>query len=264
MARTILAAWLFLSSVALAQLEVKSGTYYQLDGLGKITQVGDLTLVAAPPSIVVKPVGIIRVETEAANVEVSISDSQRTPYEATQLDSKTWVINTPGRWWIDVTAIDFAKNIYGRKQSVVVVGGSGPGPEPPGPGPTPDPPSPVPNDYGVGKPAYENAPRDGATAKKMATIYRQAGDFLFGVPSLKFVESSNSQHANDPNRSVMAWIKQQYDLVQCPDVETCKQWAVWKSKLSEAMIESQKRRAFTRQDWYSAFREIANAVEQVR
>lgn len=257
-------AWLLIATACLAQVEVKSGTYYQLDGLGKVTQVGSLTLVASPPSITVKPVGIIRVETEAANIEVSISDESRVPFEATKLDTNTWIINKPGRWWIDVTAIDFEKNIYGRKQAVIDVGKApDPGPSP-GPNPPPTPPSPITNDYGVGKPAYENAPRDGTTAKKMASIYRQAGDFLFGIPSLKFVESSNSQHAGDPNRSVMAWIKQQYDLVQCPDVETCKLWAVWKSKLSEAMIESQRRRAFTRQDWYSAFREIANAVEQVR
>ncbi len=256
----IVAAWLIIASACFAQVEVKSGTYYQLDGLGKVTQIGDLTLVAAPPVITVKPVGVVRVETEAANIEVSISDSARVPFEAVKLDDKTWIINKPGRWWIDVTAIDFEKNIYGRKAAVIDVGESpGPGPNPP-----PVPPSPIVNEYGVGKPAYENAPRDLATAVKMASIYRRAGDFLFGVPSLKFVESNNSQHAGDPNRSVMAWIKQQYDLVQCPDPATCQQWAVWKSRVSEAIIESQKRRAFTRQDWFSAFREIANAVEQVR
>lgn len=252
-------AWVLIASACFAQVEVKSGTYYQVNGLGKVTQVGDLTLVTAPPTITVLPVGVVRVETEASNVEVSISDSSRVPFEAAKLDDKTWVINKPGRWWVEVVAIDFAKNIYGRKQVVVDVGGT----PPPGPGPTP-PPSPVPNEYGVGKPAFENAPRDTATAIKMASIYRKAGDFLFGVPSLKFVESNSSQHAGDPNRSVMAWIKQQYDLVQCPDQATCQQWAVWKAKVSEAIVESQKRRAFTRQDWFAAFREIANAVEQVK
>jgi len=251
-------AWLLIASACFGQVEVKSGTYYQLDGLGKITQVGNLTLVAAPPTITVKPVGVIRVETEAANIEVAISDSARVPFEATKLDNKTWIINKPGRWWVDVTAIDFEKNIYGRKSAVIDVG------EAPGPGPNPPPPSPVPNEYGVGKVAYENAPRDVASAVKFAAIYRQASDFLFGVPSLKFIESNSSVHASDPNRSVMAWIKQQYDLVQCPDVETCKQWTTWKLKINEAMLESQRRRAFTRQDWYSAFREIANAVEQVK
>jgi len=255
----VTAIWLLFASVCFAQVEVKSGTYYQIDGLGKVTQVGELTLVPAMPQITVKPVGVVRVETEAANIEVAVSDAARVPYEPTQLDAKTWIINKPGRWWVEVVAIDFAKNIYGRKTAVVDVGES-PGP---GPGPNP-PPSPVPNEYGVGKVAYENAPRDVASAVKFASIYRQAGDFLFGIPSLKFVESSNSQHAGDPSRSVMAWIKQQYDLVQCPDTGTCQQWAVWKSKLSEAMIESQRRRAFTRQDWYSAFNEIANAVGQVK
>lgn len=253
-------------SACLAQVEVKSGTYYQLDGLGKITQVGDLTLVAAPPSIVIKPVGIIRVETEAANVEVSISDSQRTPYEAKQLDSKTWVINTPGRWWIDVTAIDFTKNIYGRKQSVVVVGGSGPGPEPPGPGPTPPPPtpSPVPNDYGIGQIAYSLAPRDTASAAKYAAIYKQAGDFLYGVPSLKAVSSSNLAHAADPNRNVLAWIKQQYSLVQCTDQAVCQQWEAWKLNVTKAFTVSQQKRQFTNQDWYNAFNEVARALAEVR
>lgn len=251
--------WLFLVSSCLGQVEVKSGTYYQIDGLGKVTQVGELTLVPAMPQITVKPVGVVRVETEAANIEVAISDAARVPYEAAKLDAKTWIINKPGRWWVDVTAIDFEKNIYGRKSAVVDVG------EAPGPGPGPNPPpSPVPNEYGVGKVAYENAPRDVASAVRFASIYRQAGDFLFGVPSLKFIESNSSVHSADPNRSVLAWIKQQYDLVQCPDVETCKQWNTWKLKINEAMLESQRKRAFTRQDWFSAFREIANAVEQVK
>lgn len=125
--------WLFLASACFAQVEVKSGTYYQIDGLGKVTQVGELTLVPAMPQITIKPVGVVRVETEAANIEVAISDAARVPYEATKLDDKTWLINKPGRWWVEVVAIDFAKNIYGRKTAVVDVG------EAPGPGPNPPP-----------------------------------------------------------------------------------------------------------------------------
>jgi hypothetical protein len=62
----------------------------------------------------------------------------------------------------------------------------------------------------------------------------------------------------------MAWINQQYGLVQCPDIEVCKVWASWRTKVSAAMLESQKKRAFTAQDWFNAFNEVAQALEAIK
>lgn len=256
-------AWLFLVSAAFAQVEVKTAAYYELTGLGALTTIGDRTLSTNIPNPTAKAVGIIRVDTKAANVEVSVSDQSRIPFAAEQLTDKIWIIDKPGRWWIDVTAIDFDKNIYGRKQAVLDVGGDTPGPGPdPGPGPTP--PGPVANEYGVGIPAYKNAPKHASTASDYSRIYQQAADFLFGVPSLKFIVSSNEAHSTDPNRSVLAWIAQQQSMVQCPDPTTCEQWKRWQKAVSDALVASQKSRQYTRQDWYNALNEISRGVGAVR
>jgi len=73
---------------------------------------------------------VIKVTTEAANVSIEVSDKDRNPTPYKQLDANTFYIDEPGKHWVDVTAIDFAKNIYVRKTAIAVVG-----PRPP---PTPD------------------------------------------------------------------------------------------------------------------------------
>ena len=261
MIKTAMAFLILGASVCLGQLEVKSASYYHLQGLGEITEVGSLRLADSVPTITAVPVAVIRIDTKAANVEVICTDVNREPYQALKVSPQVWVIDKPGKWWVDVTAIDFSRAVYGRKSLTVVVGD--PGPAPPDPTP-PNPPSPVPNDYGVGSVAYTKAPRDFSSARQYEKVYRQAGDFLFGVPTLKFVTSSNDVHAKDPNRSVLAWITQQYGLIQCTDAAVCKQWAEWRSAVSAALIESQKKRAYTKQDWYNAFIEIATALEAVK
>jgi len=274
--RPMLLAMLWcLPSLAVAQVGVTTSTAYQITGLGTITKVGDVLLSSVSPTITSKPVGVVNVN--ATDVEISVSDINRLPYQPLKLDADSWMIDKPGKWWVEVKeygtialADGSTRRIVLDSTVVVVEFSFSPTPIPPipdPPGPTPDPPippSPIANDYGVGKVAFDNAPRDPVLAVRYQSIYKQSGDFLFGIPSLKFITSSSDVHNNDPNRSVMAWIKQQYSLTVCTDVETCKQWEVWKRKVAEAFTESQKKRAFTRNDWYSALNEVANALGQVK
>lgn len=266
----LLAMLLLVPSLAVAQVGVTTSTAYQIAGLGEITKVGDVLLSSVSPTITSKPVGIVNVN--ATDVEISVSDINRLPYQPLKLDADSWMIDKPGKWWVEVKEygkIELADGTTRRivlDSTVVVIEFSfSPTPNPPGPTPDPPiPPSPINNEYGLGKVAFENAPRDPVLAAKFQAIYKQSGDFLFGIPTLKFVTSSNDVHNGDPNRSVMAWIKQQYALTVCTDVETCKQWEVWKRKVADAFIESQKNRAFTRNDWFAAFNEVAQALGQVK
>ena len=164
--RRILAAS-FVVAVAAAsafgQLTVSAVEAKQLQNIKNVAVYGDVILLEElaelSPSLV--PVAAIRVSTEAANVTVDASDQQRMPTEVLEIDRRTYLINTPGRHWVDVTAIDFDKNLYARKVIVVEIDDSdpeppGPGPDPPGPGPDPDPPGPCPD---------PNGPFDGLAAK---------------------------------------------------------------------------------------------------
>lgn len=260
-------AWLLLLAAACGQdLTVKARTYYRVPKV-ELTTVGDIVLADSlePLSVAVreaKSVGVVRIDTEASKVEMTVSGEDRQPIQPLKITENIWLIEKPGKWWVDVTAIDFEKGIYGRKLVLVEVGGTPPGPGPgPGPDPNPDPaPDDIPNEYGVGKVAFAAAPGEASSLRAYAKIYKQAGDFLFGVPSLKFIDSSNSAQSRDPNRSVLAWLVQQQGLVQCTDQVICDQWAAWRQKVSVALIESQKRRQFTRQDWYNAFNEISRAL----
>jgi hypothetical protein len=87
---------------------------------------------------------------------------------------------------------------------------------------------------------------------------------LFGIPSLKFITSVNDQHNNDPNRSVLAWIKQEQDKMVCTDPAICQQWAAWHVKIADAFRVSQTKRQFTRDDWFAAFEEVSKALRAVR
>ena len=139
-------AALLICSVASAQLELTHGPAGILAAGTEVNKVGDRYLVRSSGPLAASSGELILAETEAANVEFSVTDQARVPVAYDSIPPNGIFVSTPGKMWVEVTAIDFAKNIYGRKTIVVEVG-VGPGP-PPGPGPTP-PPGPAPID-GVG------------------------------------------------------------------------------------------------------------------
>lgn len=129
-----------------------------------------------------------------------------------------------------------------------------PPPKPDDP-PVPPPDTDVRNEYGVGLPAYTNAP-DAAASKVIAKVYRSAGDSLYaqnGQP-LRSIDSDNPSDKANPNRNVIAWINQQTASAK-PELRTA---------LSKAFSESQAKRQYSKADWYAAFNEIADALEKVK
>jgi len=72
-----------------------------------------------------EPVGIIRIKSDAESTQVSITNSKREP-----VDYETWphgliVVRQPGKFWVEITVLDFAKQIY-KNQTVVLEIGTSP------------------------------------------------------------------------------------------------------------------------------------------
>ena len=71
--------------------------------------------------VVFQPAGFIRIETEAANVEIEIEDIHRNPVPYEELVPGTYKVEKSGKLWIAVTAIDFEKNIYRRQKTTLTI-----------------------------------------------------------------------------------------------------------------------------------------------
>ena len=99
--RPMLLAMLWcLPSLAVAQVGETTSTEYQISGLGTITKVGDVLLSSVSPTVTSKPVGVVNVN--ATDVEISVSDVNRLPYQPLKLDADSWMIDKPGKWWVEV------------------------------------------------------------------------------------------------------------------------------------------------------------------
>ena len=123
--------------------------------------------------------------------------------------------------------------------------------------PAPDVDDSVSDAYGLGRvastcPEHRDAVR---------SIFHQAGNFLFGIPTTKVITSSRSADANDPDRSVLKWIAVELERLPCKTRESCQKFKAWRVSLNQAVVESQKSRQYTRQDWFNAFNEIAGAIK---
>jgi hypothetical protein len=129
---------LLIAASCFGQLAVVSRPAIQLSGIEDAEKIGDAVFVASDANLRTEPVIIITAESEAANIAFEVSDQNRTPVEFEQLSAKIIVVRSPGKSWVDVTAIDFEKNIYARKLVVIELG-EGPDPDP---DPTPIPPDP--------------------------------------------------------------------------------------------------------------------------
>lgn len=202
------------------------------------------------------PIQLVTIDTKASNVRVTIEDANREDAKSAfiKLTDKQYASGKSGTYWFRVLAVDFAQNIFDESTVKVVVGSS------PGPGPTPPPgPSVVPNEYNVGQLAYDLAPNDKGNQAKFGGVYRQAGQFLYGFPSFKFIQSTQN---NTTDANVFVWIKLQVAGRVCTDPVECPKWDGWLSTIVDALrAEQVKRGAFTVLDWKNAFDEIATALE---
>jgi len=171
--------------------------------------------------------------------------------EPEKVGEATYLFAGAGSYVVEVTVFDPEKGID-DKEIAFTIGGK---PSPPGPTPEPEPepePSVVPNEYGVGLVAFQNAPSDTANAKAWAGMYRAKAGQLFGEGGLASIDR------------ILADISATIGNRQCVDKAKCEQWGVWKAKLDAALkAEQAKRGSFSRQDWFGALNEIASGLEAV-
>ena len=113
---------------AFAQLAVESQNAVQLSGISEAKTIGNAVFVASDATVAKLPVILITATTDAANITFEASDQSRLPVEFEQLTPNIIAVRSSGKTWVDVTAIDFAKNIYARKLLVVELGDA---PDPP-------------------------------------------------------------------------------------------------------------------------------------
>ena len=184
---------------------------------------------------------LLTVTTDAKNISVYADDINRTPVSLIKVSQNQWLI-PPGKVWLDVRVIDFDKNIYDSTRLFVE---------------SEQPNIDVPNSYGLGVVSALNAPADPETRAIVSEQHRQAANFLYGNPTLKAVSNENT---DDPESNVFAWLEQQAAEMQCPDEQTCKQWAKWRVEMGKAFAESQTKRQYKREDWFRAFLEIAGSL----
>jgi hypothetical protein len=251
------------SQILESTASVSASVRYKLGGVADPQVFGDSILVEkiAGQSASLNPVGIVRVLTKDPSTKTKIraSDSTRSPLEVKSLGGGFWEVSGTGRIWIEVTVFDFKKDIFEDQQFVIDIDGTSPGPGPgPNPGPTPDD---VPNKYGLGSVAFTKAPKEAATAREYARIYRDSANFLYGKPSLKSVYSPKHEDAANPDKNLLAWIILQQKSVNTSNADG---WKAWHKAINEALVESQKKTQFSREDWFSALNEISQALEKVK
>lgn len=140
--RTLILSLLFATSVFAQEpaLTVVASEANLIMGANDLVKIGDYVYLRdLKTKLDYSIVGLIRVTTEAKNVEVIAETRLREPVQIEQINNEYYQIRSKGEFWIDVTAIDFEKNIYGRQRKVLKIGND-PTPEPePTPTPTPAP-----------------------------------------------------------------------------------------------------------------------------
>jgi ribosomal protein L24 len=79
------------------------------------------------------PVTLVTIDTDAANVRVTIEDADRIDVSAkfAKLSDKQYATTRSGKYWFRVLAVDFPKNIFVEETKVFEVKGVDPEPSPP-------------------------------------------------------------------------------------------------------------------------------------
>ena len=142
------------------------------------------------------PAKLMEIKTDAVNVQLRVTDISRLPVEFEIIGDNQFLLNTPGKQWVDLTVVDFDKNIFFLNTYVVEVEGATPGPDPPAPEP-PGPPDGEPPIEGPGlrvlfvAESSEGMPRE----IEEAFYSKQVSDYLAancvkvdGVPDFRRVD----------------------------------------------------------------------------
>lgn len=204
----LLLALTFLPEVGLSQqvVGIDIEKKVAITGLKDFESVGGMIFVNSDlEKLEYKEVGLITLAEaarEALVKDISISDAQTgEPGPLVELENGKYCFDKPGRWRVSVFVLDFDKRIYGKQDTIIVIGDA-PVPEPDDP-PEPDnPPEPQPAPEG---------PFDGLAAKVYSVaknmkegaklqIYRVLIDVAAGLkpPNPKFLVTSDAvKYIND-------------------------------------------------------------------
>lgn len=171
-----------------------------------------------------------------------------------------FIIDPPAKWSgrlrVQVIAYDAEKRVRAIQTVDVKVGNGAnppPGPNPPDPQPSGE--YTGPDQYGVGKVAWTNAPKSAAERLLVADVYKQAGNSLFGNPQ-KGVYFQNQTLNNDPDKNALLWIK----------LNMPQGWAKWSSDIDEAFRTLQNKEiertgmAMNKGIWQKAMFEVSDAL----
>jgi hypothetical protein len=170
---------------AQSQLEVRTSNVSQLAGADGLRTIGDVVLLTNTDELAFTPGVLIEVTSPAANVEIEVTDRDRRRVDFVALAHENgttfYLVTTQGKSWVDVTAIDFAQNIYKRSTGNVIDVGKSPTP---GPTPTPVPVVPEPSESlrGLAQPIVEKLANDKAKAGQVATTFAGFSDAIRVVP----------------------------------------------------------------------------------
>ena len=170
----------------------------------------------------------------------------------TQIENGTWIVSKGGRYLVraSVFDVDFVNQTVDRREESKTIEVSGAAPIPPSPD--------VENTFGVGAVAASFAPNDPDTRALVAEYFREAANFLYGNPTLKSIDNANG---NTADNNVFVWLGAQLLKMDCPNEETCADWALFQVELSTAIEKAQVGRTLDRADWYRLLHEVRSAIK---
>ena len=188
----------FLCSPVYAQIEVKSESATAIVGLKDPSVIGDL-IVFSDGEIKTKTVGIIYVEA-VGETTVEATNEQRLPVEIQEIETGVYLIETPGKAWVEVSEYGQVELAGGARRRIlldrrVVVVDVGP-PAPPVP---PTPPEPSDAFDGLAGKVSRLAVSLSATNKaKLKQVFEDAAARMKRGEFLQISQASNYITANRP------------------------------------------------------------------
>ena len=245
-------ASLLFATLAFGQVETQLTRKKALLGVTNPVVQGNRILVGDDSNVAVSDVVLLDIRTDYKFSRIKARQNGNR-IEPERLADNSYLFAGAGSYVVEVTVFDPERGIDDAEVTFSIGGKPTP---PPGPTPEPEPepgpqPEVVPNEYGVGLVAFQNAPDDATNASKFAKAYRDGAGKLFGVGgNLASIDR------------ILADIASTVQNRQCAELAKCEQWGTWKTKLDAAVkAEQSKRGSFSRQDWYGALTEIATALE---
>lgn len=170
---------------AQSQLDVRTSNVSQLAGADGPRTIGDVVLLTDVETIEFTAGVLIEVTSPAANVEIEVTDRDRRRVDYTALAHENgttyYLVTQEGKAWVDVTAIDFASNIYKRSTGNVIEVKAMPLPGP-APSPTPTLPEPTGSLLGLCKSLADKLSSDKAKASSLSSAFLGFSDAVRVIP----------------------------------------------------------------------------------